>query len=489
MCTHRRWPRPWLRRFIADQRGATMLLYALMIPVVMGIIGLSLDSGRYTTLNTELQDLADAAAIAGAKELDAGTVSPNAIERAEARARTLFQQRNDPRWAEGTYTGTIITAGTAGVEFYERNAAGNIGNATTNPAQASYIRVSTASRSVLSHFVRAVGGTGNASTQATAIAESIHVACNVQPLGMCDPMQPLFGRELSTAQDRGRMFRLKATGAGASYAPGFFGLLDPPNLTSSGANLIKQNLAESAPNFCYISNLSVRTGSAVGPVGDGINTRFDMYPSGGATELLIPPPPVNIKGLTPQSGQCSQFSNADTGPTRTKLPRDQTFTQVNGFSWVGDKVWTTRMGEYWTNNHGGSLPTITGPAGETPIRFDYYRYELAVNEDGSPTGATPPAFGGTSPEIPYAGPVCYANRTGSSAVGTVNRRVIYVAIFNPSDCALLGGNSGPPMRAVKMAKFFITEPVEQDEIVAEFIRMIEVGSDDGKLHHVIQLVR
>src|SRR5215218_1934330 len=241
-----------LKGFIADQRGATMVLYALVLPVVMGIIGLSLDSGRYTTLNTELQDLADAAAIAGAKELDAGTASPNAIVRAEGRARTLFLQRNDPRWAEGTYQGTIIPAGTAGVEFYERNSAGTIGNATTDPAQASYIRVTTDSRSVFSRFVRAVGATGNSSTQATAIAESIHVACNVQPLAMCDPMQPLFGRDLSTAQDRGRMFRLKATGGGASYAPGFFGLLDPPNLTSAGANLIKQNLAESSPNFCYI---------------------------------------------------------------------------------------------------------------------------------------------------------------------------------------------------------------------------------------------
>jgi hypothetical protein len=397
-------------------------------------------------------------------------------------------QRNDPRWAEGTYQGTIIPAGTAGVEFYERNSAGTIGNATTDPAQASYIRVTTDSRSVFSRFVRAVGATGNSSTQATATAESIHVACNVQPLAMCDPMQPLFGRDLSTAQDRGRMFRLKATGGGASYAPGFFGLLDPPNLTSSGANLIKQNLAESNPNFCYISNLSVRTGSAVGPVGDGINTRFDMYPTGGGSpELLIPPPPVNIKGLTPNTGQCSQFSNAN--KDGTKLPQDENFTQVNGFSWVGDKVWDTGMATYWTNNHGGSLPTITGPAGETPIRFDYYRYELAVNEDGTPTGATSPAFGGTSPEIPYAGPVCYASRTGTSAVGNIHRRVMYVAIFNPTDCAALGGNSGPPMRSAKMAKFFLTEPVEHDEIYAEFIRIIEVGSDDGKLHHVVQLVR
>jgi hypothetical protein len=284
------------------------------------------------------------------------------------------------------------------------------------------------------------------------------------------------------------MFRLKATGGGASYAPGFFGLLDPPNLTSAGANLIKQNLAESAPNFCYVSNLSVRTGSAVGPVGDGINTRFDIYPTGGgASELLIPPPPVNIKQMAPKNfnGSCSQTNNYEN--VGTKLPQDANFTQVNGYSWVGDKTWS--ISNYWTNNHGGTAPTISGPAGETPIRFDYYRYELGVDENGNTTGATRPGFGGTSQEIPYAGPVCYSNRTGSTATGNLNRRVIYVAVFNATDCANLGGNSGPPVRGAKMAKFFLTEPVLSDEVYAEFIKLIEVGSDDGKLHHVVQLVR
>jgi hypothetical protein len=186
------------------------------------------------------------------------------------------------------------------------------------------------------------------------------------------------------------------------------------------------------------------------------------------------------------NGWCSQTSNYEA--VGTKLPRDTDFTQVNGFSWVGNKTWN--IGPYWADNHGGTTtPIVTGPAGETPIRFDYYRYELGVNEDGTPTGVAPPAFGGASLEIPYAGPVCYADRTGTSAVGNINRRVIYVAIFNPTDCAALGGNSGPPMRSAKMAKFFLTEPVEHDEIYAEFIRVIEVGSDDGKLHHVVQLVR
>ena len=65
-----------------------------MLPVTMGMIGLVLEGGAFYHLNSDLQELADAAAIAGATELDG---AGDAITRATDRAQNLLS--NDPRWS------------------------------------------------------------------------------------------------------------------------------------------------------------------------------------------------------------------------------------------------------------------------------------------------------------------------------------------------------------------------------------------------------
>ena len=58
---------PRLRR---DERGSIIIQATLTIVVIMGMIGLALDGGRLFMVNNDLQDLADAAALAGAAKLD-----------------------------------------------------------------------------------------------------------------------------------------------------------------------------------------------------------------------------------------------------------------------------------------------------------------------------------------------------------------------------------------------------------------------------------
>jgi len=49
-----------------DERGTILVQFAVYIVAVFGFIGLALDGGRYLLLHNSLQDLADAAALAGA---------------------------------------------------------------------------------------------------------------------------------------------------------------------------------------------------------------------------------------------------------------------------------------------------------------------------------------------------------------------------------------------------------------------------------------
>ena len=83
---------PLIARLRRDERGSIIIQATLTIIVIMGMVGLALDGARLFMVNNDLQDLADAAALAGAAKLD-GTAG--ASQRADAAARTL---NNNVRW-------------------------------------------------------------------------------------------------------------------------------------------------------------------------------------------------------------------------------------------------------------------------------------------------------------------------------------------------------------------------------------------------------
>src|SRR5215470_16224582 len=66
-----------LRRFLRDERGAVAIYIGLSSVLLFGATALAFDIGRVMSLQTELQSAADAAALAGAAELDgqAGAIS------------------------------------------------------------------------------------------------------------------------------------------------------------------------------------------------------------------------------------------------------------------------------------------------------------------------------------------------------------------------------------------------------------------------------
>src|SRR5262245_41984543 len=96
-----------LRRLRHDENGSVLVFATFAIVVMMGMVGLALDRTRYFSLNSELQNLADAAALAGAAELN-GTLA--GVTAAVDRARNLLAAgqgvgliadgANTPRWGE-----------------------------------------------------------------------------------------------------------------------------------------------------------------------------------------------------------------------------------------------------------------------------------------------------------------------------------------------------------------------------------------------------
>jgi len=73
-------------RFVRDERGAIALMFALMLPVLFGIVGLGVEAGIWFKERRELQTIADAAAVSAAIENAFGATSSEVLAAATLEA-------------------------------------------------------------------------------------------------------------------------------------------------------------------------------------------------------------------------------------------------------------------------------------------------------------------------------------------------------------------------------------------------------------------
>jgi uncharacterized membrane protein len=72
------------------QRGVVAIVVGLMLAVLVGFVGLALDGGHLYLTKTELQNAADACALAASYELTGSpTIAAAAFNRADAAGRTV----------------------------------------------------------------------------------------------------------------------------------------------------------------------------------------------------------------------------------------------------------------------------------------------------------------------------------------------------------------------------------------------------------------
>jgi Flp pilus assembly protein TadG len=499
---------PRWRKLANDEDGSIALFLAIALPVTMGMIGLVLDGGAYFHLNSDMQELADAAAIAGAAELDGAS---DAITRATDRAEHLLS--NDPHWSNVARSGVQITNPT----FYSELDPVNGDTPATGAADARYIKVTTVIRERTISFLSAVGLTANAQTSASAVAGSTTIACNVQPLMLCNPYEPS-----DFHATPGQLFHFKQKGNTGGFSPGDFGLLDPPGVNSSGAKTIRNLLSKQSPNFCYVNEVSPRPGQIAGDVADAINVRFDLIPNGNTNGLDQTPAPNVIKGImTDPSNPLDACKNSkydkDQWPSppspastippnvlpngtpntaQPPLATDMTPTPPVSILDIGNTMDSVAANAYWNYHHGANWPTVGG----TPItRFQAYCQELGNDCQGS----TPPTWAANSePKAPQCSP---------ASAGDYKRRLISVAVIN-CQVQQVQGNQATNVRSNEYAVFFLTSPsptsqpgplnnylgsATNGDILAEFVETITPAGCAANptnpfcngLHQVVELYR
>ena len=105
-------------RFWRDCRGNIALTFALVLPILVGLAGLGIDSAAFYDQETRMQNAADAAALAIANELRLYREEPGTLEAlGESRAETLLTEVGIGNRPHETEVQVHMDAGTAQVRI------------------------------------------------------------------------------------------------------------------------------------------------------------------------------------------------------------------------------------------------------------------------------------------------------------------------------------------------------------------------------------
>ena len=287
------------------QRGAVIVLVVIALAAMLLMAALALDGGHMLANKTRLQNAVDAAALSGAKTLSQVMSSGNASSLTrDAALNTLTLNANAA--GNGELATAIGTAGGVGAFAVVQLATSVEGPfAYPGPTDARFVRVTVADYSLSRFFwdFAQVFGTGNLGAKAVAAmataGPSQTAPCNLAPLMVCgdagqyDPDNGMFW-----GYRFGDLEVLKsAAGNEPAIGPGNFQLIRLGNNT--GADDIRDAMC-SGIDQCLTTGEPVQTepGNTVGPVAQGLNTRFGVY--NGPVSAAACPPDLVTSFTTPR---------------------------------------------------------------------------------------------------------------------------------------------------------------------------------------------
>ena len=485
----------YARAFGDDTRGMILPYVTVMLVVIVGVSVLALDGARYMSLQTQLQNGADALALAGAAELDR-------LPDSEARAISAISRLITNATLFGTAGNKNVRV--SNIEFYSQ-LPGNDANSmsdgiiASDPVNARFVSV-TVQPVTLETILPAAffGGANRVTTGAFAVAGFDQVVCKFPPIFVCNPFETrdmsyeqataALQRSAADPATQRRLIRMRQNGgATVQYGPGDYGFLDAPTL-GGDANSIIDGIAQVHPGACFRQNGVNIKGGLITSAGEGFDVRFDIY-TGSMTSKKNNGdyrPAENVRkgyvgggnaGASCSAHPANNWPIGSPPNQATGLPLDLEWPDLQGR--MGNGNWD--FDTYWQVNHGGAgrePPLINGSVASNsnlPSRYTIYRYEIDQGLVGDIS------FGGES-----GVPACYS---GDSLPSMPDRRIIYAAVINCLSLNLgIGNHSDVPVAA--FGKFFLTIPVPQYEgdLFLETVGLVSRG-DSVSNFDIVQLYR
>ncbi|MDH5538587.1 MAG: pilus assembly protein TadG-related protein [Rhizobacter sp.] len=254
-----KWPRP------EKQRGAIAIIVGLSMVAMIGFAGLALDGGRLYLTKTELQNAADACALAAATELTGAPNIPVGNFTIAQNAGLLVAEQN-----RVGFQGTAINQANVTVQFGTSLTSGAWLTAAANPPGTSrYVRCTIPQAGITPWFMQVLGfGTATVVSAATASLVPSQASCNGIPLAMCAAgSAPSFGLTPGQWYSGGFSNQDNLTGSfnWVDYSPPAGGASELAGLlTGSGACL---------------TNVGSQVGNPgnIGSIRKQWNTRFGVY--------------------------------------------------------------------------------------------------------------------------------------------------------------------------------------------------------------------
>ncbi len=506
------------KTFWRDEGGAVAPTIALSLFGLIAAGGIAFDYARMASLDTELQQGADQAALAAATQLDGKSDS---CSRAAAAAVDLIT--NQTRFAnDGSAEGSNVVIpsepicdGVGNVRFYSSYTNATTNTAATSGANAKYVSVTVNARKAVYALTPIVELFNSGNIRDTAVAGLGAAICKVPPVMICNPSEPLNNTNVDYLFDANALsgFGMKLITGDAS-APGNFGFLET-GFGNGASDLAKALGYNTAPGDC-ISSTGVSTKPGMNAVVmNALNTRFDLdtngantCPAGGTCS-----PSRNVRKDLVKGNGCGtsgpqgwqEANKPYQAPSATVMmtaaqsnnvdimghPRDlchainSTGTCANGR--IGNGVWDIdayfKVNYGWTPSQWQNNTSLTSIGlAPNPSRYQVYDWEL---KNPTTSDKVQPSAGKNG----YSYPVCRG--TGITPGGAnVDRRRISAAVLNCKALNLNGSESNVPV--LKWVDLFLVEPsfprarTSDHDVYVEVIGETSAGANGATAGQVVR---
>ncbi|QYF95030.1 hypothetical protein KY495_07670 [Massilia sp. PAMC28688] len=452
------------RRFQPARRqdGALGILYAMILPLMLGMIGLAIDLSMVYARGRELQAVADGAALAAARALD-GT--PAGLERARnsaeeqaSKAEYRFLNPRRINWSGGALSFAASAAGPwipAGAVSAMEAPTMLFARVDTASLDARYGEVAVAFLRVVGvsasqHMARvAVAGRKETILSPLAVcalnAQEISARGGVSILGAYEAVEYGFRRGVTY-----NLLRLNPNGS----TPRHF-LVNPldfapaPPLPAHHTDAAVRPFVCSgnmpAPAIGHGSTLYVRQGFPLSMVAE-LNSRFDLYTDGSTCTPYIAPPDANVRDF--RGGYTGFWMTGIAVPVRASAAElDDGNRLVTVADAEGPAAGTTAAsyGTLWS--FGRPRRYVNGALG-TEFQRVHWKHLYPV------ASGNPPASSYSDDDSPYDRYRLPHFEKPAARVGSPQRRVLNVPLL---ECPVNGSSA----RVLGIGRFLMTTPATQ----------------------------
>ena len=485
-----------------QQHGAVLIVFGLSIAVLIGFLALVIDLGRTYVIRTELQNAADAAALAGAKELNQSLAG---VTSAVAKAKAIALQNNF-KFSTPVNLDTLNATISVGSCPDDGSCTMVLASTVTTDALAAgktFLKIAIQSGGLATFFGGFVGSTST-STYGNAVAG--YFVLDITPIGVCaidlfkGGIRPsLAGNELTEyGFRRGIAYDLMLLGdVAGSSTPYLLNPVDVFGVTCSNSN---SSASAAVPYLCSgSSTVAVKVpGSVYGSTGfqassdKALNSRFDNY-QGNTCDPSVAPPDINVKDYTIVGGGATGLIGNPrdwTDPGFNNYPSQQSISIDPATHKPFPNPTIDQYGALWSYSRAvkavGTSPNATAATGaaanfsltDWPTLYAGNKADVfgTVPRLGYPNTIPPnPPFPTGTLSAPYSTTAGTWNGNYFSApshTGKRDRRVLQVAIVNCPTSS--GNNCGATINILSVGRFFMTTKSNvPTSLVAEFDGLVD----------------